>query len=54
MLVFEVPSEITDDTFWKRYHFRVHQVEKDEEIRKALLQRQSRLSPVYTMLNYSL
>ncbi|KAF7970301.1 hypothetical protein HWV62_22996 [Athelia sp. TMB] len=33
-----VPSDITDETFWKRYHFRVHQVEKQEEIRKALLE----------------
>jgi hypothetical protein len=29
---------MTNDTFWKRYLFRVYQVEKEEEKRKALLQ----------------
>lgn len=29
---------MTNDTFWKRYLFRVHQVEKEEDKRKALLQ----------------
>jgi hypothetical protein len=33
-----VPSEMTEELFWKRYLFRVHQVEVEEEKRKALLQ----------------
>jgi len=33
-----VPSEMTNEKFWKRYLFRVYQVEKEEEKRKALLQ----------------
>jgi len=32
-----VPSDMTSETFWKRYLFRVYQVEKEEEKRKALL-----------------
>ncbi|KAF8210423.1 hypothetical protein K438DRAFT_1711125 [Mycena galopus ATCC 62051] len=34
-----VPAEMTRDTFWQRYFFRVHQIEQEEEKRKALLQR---------------
>ncbi|KAJ7901981.1 hypothetical protein B0H14DRAFT_3852028 [Mycena olivaceomarginata] len=34
-----VPSELTRETFWQRYFFRVHQIEQEEEKRKALLQR---------------
>jgi len=33
-----VPSIMTDEVFWTRYFFRVHQVEQEEERRKALLQ----------------
>ncbi|KAI0093187.1 hypothetical protein BDY19DRAFT_858421, partial [Irpex rosettiformis] len=33
-----VPSVITGETFWTRYFFRVHQVESEEQRRKALLQ----------------
>jgi len=33
-----VPSDMTSDTFWSRYFFRVYQVEQEEERRKALLQ----------------
>jgi len=32
-----VPDEMDEETFWKRYFFRVHQIERDEERRKALL-----------------
>ncbi|KAI5123643.1 hypothetical protein M0805_001676 [Coniferiporia weirii] len=32
-----VPAVIESNTFWMRYFFRVHQIEKDEEKRKALL-----------------
>ncbi|KAJ7647176.1 hypothetical protein FB45DRAFT_892633 [Roridomyces roridus] len=34
-----VPTEMTRETFWQRYFFRVHQIEQEEEKRKALLQR---------------
>ncbi|KAF7306175.1 BSD domain-containing protein [Mycena chlorophos] len=34
-----VPSVLTHEVFWKRYFFRVHQIEQEEEKRKALLQR---------------
>ncbi|KAI0812587.1 hypothetical protein BC629DRAFT_1474091 [Irpex lacteus] len=33
-----VPDVITRETFWTRYFFRVHQVESEEQRRKALLQ----------------
>ncbi|TFY52348.1 hypothetical protein EVJ58_g10069, partial [Rhodofomes roseus] len=33
-----VPSELDVSTFWARYFFRVHQVEREEERRRALLQ----------------
>lgn len=33
-----VPSAMDSDTFWKRYFFRVDQVSKEEQRRKALLQ----------------
>ncbi|TFY77983.1 hypothetical protein EWM64_g6030, partial [Hericium alpestre] len=33
-----VPSDMTEDAFWLRYFFRVHQIEQEEERRKALLQ----------------
>jgi hypothetical protein len=32
-----VPSEMTNETFWKRYFFRVYQIGREEEKRKALL-----------------
>ncbi|KZO98770.1 hypothetical protein CALVIDRAFT_596394 [Calocera viscosa TUFC12733] len=32
-----VPGELEEETFWKRYFFRVYQIERDEERRKALL-----------------
>jgi hypothetical protein len=34
-----VPAEMTRETFWQRYFFRVYQIEQEEEKRKALLQR---------------
>ncbi|KAJ7045662.1 hypothetical protein C8F04DRAFT_940133 [Mycena alexandri] len=34
-----VPAEMTRETFWQRYFFRVHQIEQEEEKRKTLLQR---------------
>ncbi|KIK67262.1 hypothetical protein GYMLUDRAFT_37344 [Collybiopsis luxurians FD-317 M1] len=33
-----VPSTLSKDIFWKRYFFRVHQIQTEEEKRKALLQ----------------
>ncbi|KAJ7287806.1 hypothetical protein C8J57DRAFT_1117863 [Mycena rebaudengoi] len=33
-----VPTEMTRETFWQRYFFRVHQISQEEEKRKALLQ----------------
>ncbi|KAA1474311.1 hypothetical protein DENSPDRAFT_840896 [Dentipellis sp. KUC8613] len=33
-----VPSDMTEDDFWTRYFFRIHQIEQEEERRKALLQ----------------
>ncbi|KAG9123714.1 hypothetical protein FRC07_014184 [Ceratobasidium sp. 392] len=33
-----VPSEITEDEFWKRYFFRVLQISEDEEKRKIILE----------------
>jgi len=33
-----VPSEMTQDTFWTRYFFRVHQIEQEEVKRKALFE----------------
>ena len=41
-----VPAEMTKETFWRRYLFRVYQVEKEEEKRKALLQGKS-YTPMY-------
>jgi len=32
-----VPAEMTAETFWTRYFFRVHQIEREEEKRKALV-----------------
>lgn len=32
-----VPSEMSNDVFWLRYFFRVQQITKEEEKRKALL-----------------
>ncbi|KAF8530533.1 hypothetical protein BU17DRAFT_35641 [Hysterangium stoloniferum] len=32
-----VPAEMTTETFWTRYFFRVHQIEREEEKRKALV-----------------
>lgn len=36
-LCVSVPSDITEEEFWTRYFFRVHQVEQEEERRKALI-----------------
>jgi hypothetical protein len=33
-----VPNEMTEDSFWMRYFFRVHQIETEEQKRKALLE----------------
>lgn len=33
-----VPSELTDQEFWQRFFFRVHQIKEEEEKRKAVLQ----------------
>lgn len=33
-----VPSEMDEETFWRRYFFRVHQIEQEEAKRKALIQ----------------
>lgn len=33
-----VPSELDEETFWRRYWFRAWQIQKEEEKRKALLQ----------------
>lgn len=33
-----VPSEMTEEIFWTRYFFRVYQIEREAERRKALLQ----------------
>ncbi|KAG8897394.1 hypothetical protein FRC00_004330 [Tulasnella sp. 408] len=33
-----VPFEMNEETFWTRYFFRVHQIQDEEEKRKALLQ----------------
>ncbi|TRM70033.1 hypothetical protein BD626DRAFT_476098 [Schizophyllum amplum] len=35
-----VPSKLTEDVFWQRYFFRVHQIEAEEAKRKTLLQAQ--------------
>jgi BSD domain-containing protein len=32
-----VPEEMTEDEFWTRYFFRVHQIDQEEERRKAVL-----------------
>jgi len=32
-----VPSQMSEETFWERYFFRVHQIGQDEQRRKALL-----------------
>ncbi|KZT43485.1 hypothetical protein SISSUDRAFT_978243 [Sistotremastrum suecicum HHB10207 ss-3] len=34
----DMPSELNADQFWTRYFFRLHQIEVDEERRKAVLQ----------------
>ncbi|KAG7098714.1 hypothetical protein E1B28_000627 [Marasmius oreades] len=33
-----VPSEISEDVFWKRYFYRIHQIRQEEEKRKVLIQ----------------
>ena len=33
-----VPSEMTEETFWTRYFFRMYQIEREAERRRALLQ----------------
>jgi hypothetical protein len=33
-----VPTEMAEDSFWMRYFFRVHQIETEEQKRKALLE----------------
>ena len=32
-----VPEELTEDEFWTRYFFRVHQIDQEEERRKVVL-----------------
>jgi hypothetical protein len=32
-----VPGELSEDEFWTRYFFRVHQIDQEEERRKAVL-----------------
>jgi hypothetical protein len=32
-----VPGELTEDEFWTRYFFRVHQIDQEEERRKVVL-----------------
>ena len=32
-----MPVELTEDEFWTRYFFRVHQIDQEEERRKAVL-----------------
>lgn len=33
-----VPEELTENEFWKRFFFRVHQIEVEEKKRRALIQ----------------
>ena len=33
-----VPSEITREIFWERFFFRLHQINQEEERRKALIE----------------
>ena len=47
-----MPTEIAEEIFWKRYSFRVHQVEKEEEKRKALLQRKCVPSLTYLLHSF--
>ena len=35
--VYLVPGELTEDEFWTRYFFRVHQIDQEEERRKVVL-----------------
>lgn len=44
MVCLTVPSEMTEETFWMRYFFRVYQIEREAERRKALLQGEFRYS----------
>ncbi|KAF9793238.1 hypothetical protein BJ322DRAFT_113524 [Thelephora terrestris] len=43
-----VPSEMTEEVFWTRYFFRVHQIEREAERRKALLQGTSDSEDVFS------
>lgn len=33
-----VPAQLSEEAFWKRYHFRVHQVEQDDANRRRALE----------------
>jgi hypothetical protein len=33
-----VPEELSEDEFWTRYFFRVHQINQEDERRKAVLE----------------
>lgn len=47
-----VPEEVNESTFWTRYFFRVHQVEREEERRKALLQRTFSAQSIYIHVSH--
>lgn len=33
-----MPEELSEDEFWARYFFRVHQINQEDERRKAVLE----------------
>lgn len=49
-----VPSELSKEIFWKRYFFRVHQIQTEEEKRKALLEGMLLSICLYTLRLYIL
>lgn len=46
-----VPSELDEETFWRRYWFRAWQIQQEEEKRKALLQGSVITSPLWNLLD---
>ena len=46
-----VPSELDEETFWRRYWFRAWQIQQEEEKRKALLQGSLIISALRNLLN---
>ena len=42
-LCLAVPSEMAEEVFWTRYFFRVYQIEREAERRRALLQGEFRV-----------